>query len=115
MDLFKKRVPSKDYLYIKDILKKWLDRDDTKAIVSSVMEDNSCHITNHDKTINITLRGNRVDISNHRYHIEKVFPLKDVEELVKMVNERVKSDVESFKQEVKNNEENLLREIFNFE
>lgn len=113
-NLFKSSfTPSKDYLYIRDIIQKWVDKEDSKIIMSSVGDD--CYVSNEQGTIKIYISDRYVQISNHRSLIQKMINLDGTEKLKKIVETRVKRDVLNFKKEVKDNEDNLLREIFNYE
>lgn len=113
-NLFKSSsIPAKDYLYLRDIIQKWVDREDSKVIMTSIGDD--CSVSNAEGTIRIYISDKYVQISNHKYFVQKVISLEGTEKLKKIIETRVKKDVLNFKKEVKNNEDNLLREIFNYE
>lgn len=107
--MFKEKVPSKDYLYIRDIIIKYLNDDNVQKMVSP--SSGEFFLINSKEHINICVSDKKIIISNHTYRYEKEFELALVDKLIKIIRDSIEDDRQRLKKSLFHDEIDLLRKI----
>lgn len=106
----KQDKPTKDELYIRDIVVEYLKNEKVKKEVTPV--SNVYYLSNFDENIFIMLTDSVVQITNHRFFYKKTFAIGFVDRLKKLVDKSIEDEKEAFKKRIFSNEIDLLRGIF---
>lgn len=109
MRLFKKQLPTKDELYIKDIVKSYLEND--KVDIKTNPSLGEYYLINKEKEVSILLSHGVIEISNHKYLYKRQIPPSFSDAIIKMVNIKIEEDSVKLKKELFHNEIDLLRTI----
>src|SRR5690606_28145800 len=109
MRLFKKKIPTKDELYIKDIVKLYLENDKVEIKTNPSLQE--YYLINKEKQVSILLSHGIVEISNHTYLYKRQIPPSFSDVLIKIVNVKIEEDSVKLKKELFHNEIDLLRTI----
>lgn len=107
--LMGKEVPTKDELYVRDIINSFLEKDTCKLFYSP--NSGKCFITDPDKEVNIMVKEGLVEITNHKFLYKRSLPLDFSKGLVDKVKDKISSNVEGIEKELFKNEIDLLRNI----
>jgi len=106
----KKELPTKDELYIRDIVIEYLKN---KRIVKEVTPVSGVYyLSNFDDDIFIMLSNSTVQITNHNFFYKKSFAIGFVDRLKQLVNKTIEDEKEDFRKKIFSNEVDLLRGIF---
>jgi hypothetical protein len=111
--LFKKPVPSKDELYIRDIVEKYLE--DSSVIKMVTPLTRVCYLVNKSEQVHIRLDSNNVDICNHDFYYRKSISGDFSTKLQKAIIKKVEEEIVEVNKELFHNEIDLLRNIFNYQ
>lgn len=109
MRLFKKQIPTKDELYIKDIVKSYLENNKVEIKTNPSLQE--YYLINKEKEVSILLSHGIIEISNHTYLYKRQIPSSFSDALIKMVNVKIEEDSVKLKKELFHNEIDLLRTI----
>lgn len=109
MRLFKKKIPPKDELYLKDIVKTYLENDKVK--IKHSPSTGEYFLIDEEKQVTLLIKIGVVEVSNHKYFYKRTVSIKFSDELVKMINKKIKEDTEQLKKELFHNEIDFLRMI----
>jgi len=109
MRIFKQKPPTKDELYIRDIIKAYLGNEKVKILNNPISQE--YYLINSEKEVSVLIKLGMIEISNHRYLYKRNIPLKFSEEMMKNVMERIDRDTENLKKELFHNEIDFLRNI----
>lgn len=108
-DIFKSDVPPKDYLYIRDIIVKYLNDGNIQKLVSP--SSGEYFLINQKDHVNICVTERKIIISNHIYRYEKEFHFQLIERLIKIIKNKIESDRQKLKTELFQDEIDILRKI----
>lgn len=107
--LFKKRVPSKDELYISDIINTYLDDSSVQKLANPLKGD--YYMIDLKNEVSVRLSFGKVEIANHKFLYRKNISSTFSEELIaKMIN-KIAEDINQTKEKLFRNEIDLLRDI----
>ena len=106
---FKKPVPTKDELYIRDIVENFLNRQDVQKIVNPIL--NEYFLIDRTNDVNLCIRNSNVEISNHKFLYKRQISLSFSDTLVKKIASKIGEEVQQIKKELFKNEIDLLRNI----
>jgi len=108
---FSKKVPSKDELYIRDIVVKFLE--DKKIKKSIAPLSRTAYLQNDEKSIYIRIHyiNNRVDICNHSFLYKKDVSSDMVNTLVELVEKKIEEEIKEIDEKLFVNEIELLKRI----
>ena len=106
-DIFK-RVPTKDELYVKDIVEKFLN----KPEVEKIIRPKGCYLIDYEKEVYIKIYNKEVEITNHNFFYKNSMNSDFVNSLVDLVIEYADNKIEDLRKKVIENENNLLRKIY---
>lgn len=109
MQLFKKKIPPKDELYLKDIVKTCLEN--SKVEIKHSPSTGEYFLINEEKQVTLLIKTGVIEVSNHKYFYKRSISIKFSDELIKMVDNRIKEDTEQLKKELFHNEIDFLRTI----
>ncbi len=106
---FKESIPTKDELYIRDIVENYLGRKDVQKLVNPVL--NEYFLIDRANDISLCIRDSNVEISNHKFLYRRQIPLKLSDILTKKIANKIGDEVQEVKRELFKNEIDLLRNI----
>lgn len=106
----KPNVPTKDELYIKDIVTEYIKSPKVKKEVTPT--SGKYYISNFEDNIFILLGDNTVQITNHSFFYKKTFSMPFLDRLKKIVATKIEEEKKEFNKAVFSNEIDLLRGIF---
>ena len=106
----KKEVPTKDELYIRDIIIEYLKN--PKIVKEVTPVSGVYYLSNFDANIFIMLSSSTVQITNHSFFYKKSFAIGFVDRLKKLVDTAIEDEKDAFKKRIFSNEVDLLRGIF---
>lgn len=109
-NLFKEEAPTKDELYVRDIVVEYLKN--SRVLKEIAPSSDTYYLTNSDDEIYIKLGQSDVQITNHKFFYRKTFALKFLERLKKMVKDKIEEEKKEFEQQIFYNEITLLQNIF---
>jgi hypothetical protein len=110
--LFKSPVPTKDELYIRDIVDSFLLRDEVQKLVNPIF--NEYFLIDRVNDVNVCISDANVEISNHKFLYRRQIPLKLSDTLTKKIATKIGEEVQVVKKELFRNEIDLLRNIFKY-
>lgn len=109
MKLFKRKIPTKDELYIKDIVASYLGNNEVSIKTTPSLGE--YYLINKNKGVSILLNHGMIEISNHKYLYKRYISSSFSDVLIKMVNVKIEEDSKELKKELFHNEIDLLRMI----
>jgi hypothetical protein len=109
MEIFKKKIPTKDELYIKDIVKSYLENNNIDIKINPALGE--YYLINREKQVSILLNHGIIEISNHKYLYKRQISASFSDGLIKMVNKKIEENCVGLKKELFHNEIDLLRTI----
>lgn len=110
MKLFKSHIPSKDFLYVRDIVRKYLKDPTVQKLISPQSEE--YFLIDSKNGVNIEVGHGKITVSNHKFLYKQIFPLRDTEQLIKEINVEIEKERQELKKTLFSNEIDLLRNIF---
>lgn len=105
----KEPIPTKDELYIKSIVERFLKDEDIKKLVNPIQQE--YFLIDSKSGINILIRDSNIEISNHRFLYRRQVSLSFSDTLSKKIAIKIGEDVQKVKKELFKNEIDLLRNI----
>lgn len=109
MQLFKKKLPTKDELYIKDIVKSYLENDKVEIKINPSLRE--YYLINREKQVSILLNHDIIEISNHKYLYKRHISTSFSDTLITIVNKKIEENCVMLKKRLFHNEIDLLRTI----
>lgn len=105
----KEPIPTKDELYIKSIVERFLKDEDIKKLVNPIQQE--YFLIDSKSGVNILIRNSNIEISNHKFLYRRQVSLSFSDALAKKVAIKIGEDVQKVKKELFKNEIDLLRNI----
>jgi hypothetical protein len=107
--MFNKTAPTKDELYLRDIVNSFLEKETNKVFHDPNTDE--CFITDPEKQVNIMIKSGLIEITNHKFLYKRSLSAVFSDNLIKNVKNRISEDVKNLKKELFKNEIDLLRNI----
>lgn len=109
MNLFKKPMPSKQFLYVRDIVRQFLENGRVEKLISP--ESDEYFLLDKQEGVSVCICHGKVTISNHIYLYKQDFELPLTEQLIKEIRSAIEKERQELKKELFFNEIELLRKI----
>lgn len=105
----KKREPTEDEKYIKEIVQYFSENDNVKKLISPISEE--YFLIDDENQIYICIGNGNFSLSNHKFLYEKVFNLSFTEELKKQIRHNMETEMQALKKSLFKNETDLLDKV----
>ena len=107
---FKKKDPSEDFIFVRDIVRKYLEDDSIQKIVSPLSQE--YFLVDNKRSISVCVSSGRVEISNHKFLYIQSFPLKNTESLIDEILVGIDKERQILKKQLFENQIDLLKKIY---
>lgn len=110
MNLFKKPIPSKSFLYVRDIVRQFLENERVEKLISP--ESDEYFLLNKSEGVSVCISHGKVMIANHIYLYKQDFELSLTEQLIKEIKTAIEKERQHLKEQLFINEISLLQKLY---
>ena len=105
----KKKTIKEDAQYVTNIVEKYSNKKDIKILISTISDE--YFLIDSENEIHICISDEHVTLSNHVFLYKKIFSLSFTDKLKKRIKENIEQEMQTLKQSIFNNENDLLSKV----